>query len=108
MLWTPRVARFYCKIFYFALTLKYLLSTKRSYILKKTCSFELQICLSMYDILVDIRYLRVNYLTKIIRTEQRAQIVFQNAEGVTKNIVIKIFKNLQEIICARVSFLIKI
>ena len=108
MLWTPRVARFYCNIFYFAWTLKYLVSTKRSYILKQTCSFELQICLSMYDILVDIRYLRVNYLTEIIRTEQRAQIVFQNAEGVTKNIVTKIFKNLQEIICARVSFLIKI
>ena len=108
MLWTPRVARFYCNNFYFAWTLKYLESTKRSYILKQTCSFELQISLSMYDILVDIRYLRVNYLTEIIRTEQRAQIVFQNAEAVTKNIVIKIFKNLQEIICARVSFLIKI
>ena len=30
------------------------MSTKRSHILKQTCSFQLQICLSMCDILVNI------------------------------------------------------
>ena len=29
------------------------LSTKRSYILKQTCCFQLQICLSMYKLLLD-------------------------------------------------------
>ena len=36
------------------------MSTKRSHILKQTCSFQLQVCLSMCDILVDIRHERVN------------------------------------------------
>ena len=31
------------------LTLQYLLFTERSYILKKTCRFQLQICLSVYE-----------------------------------------------------------
>ena len=35
------------------------MSTKRSHILKQICSFQLQVCLSMCDILVGIRYLRV-------------------------------------------------
>ena len=31
------------------------MSTIRSYILKQTCTWELQVCLSMYGLLVDIR-----------------------------------------------------
>ena len=38
----------------------HLASTKKSYILKHTCSFQLQVCLSIYDLLVDTRHLRVN------------------------------------------------
>ena len=38
------------------LTLSCLISTKRSHILKQTCSFQLQVCLSMCDLLVDIRH----------------------------------------------------
>ena len=32
-----------------------LVSTKRSHIFKQTCSFQLQVCLSMDDLLVDTR-----------------------------------------------------
>ena len=35
------------------LTLQYLVSTKSSYILQKTCNFQLQFRLSMHDLLVD-------------------------------------------------------
>ena len=35
------------------------MSTKRSYILKQTCSSQLMVCLSVYDILVDLKLLRV-------------------------------------------------
>ena len=34
--------------------------TKRSQILKQTCSFQIHVCLSMSELLVDIRHLRVN------------------------------------------------
>ena len=37
------------------LTLSSLVFTKRSYIPKQTCSFQLQVCLSMYDLLVNTR-----------------------------------------------------
>ena len=37
------------------LTLQRLVFTRRSYIIKQTCSFQLQICLSMHDLLVDTR-----------------------------------------------------
>ena len=36
-----------------------MISTKRSYILKQTCSWKLQVCLSMGDLLVDTRCQRV-------------------------------------------------
>ena len=42
------------------------MSTKRSYIPKQTCSFQLQVCLNMYGFLVDIRRQRVN-IFNIIR-----------------------------------------
>ena len=35
------------------LTLQYLMSTKRSHIIKQTCSWKLQVCLSMCDLSVD-------------------------------------------------------
>ena len=41
------------------LILKHLVSTKRPYILKQTCSWKVQVCLSMYDLLVDTRRQRV-------------------------------------------------
>ena len=34
----------------------FLLSDKRSHIIKKTCSFKLQVCSSMCDLLMDIRH----------------------------------------------------
>ena len=37
------------------------MSTEESYIFKQTCSFHLQVCLSMYDLLVDIR----RYMVKL-------------------------------------------
>ena len=37
-----------------------LVFSKRSYKPKQTCCFQLQACLSMYDLLVDTRHLRVN------------------------------------------------
>ena len=40
---------------YVNLTLKCLVPVKRPYILKQTCSFQLQVYLSMYDLLVDTR-----------------------------------------------------
>ena len=36
------------------------MSTKRSYILKQTYSLKMQVCLSMYDLLVDTRRYKVN------------------------------------------------
>ena len=36
------------------------MSTNRPYILKQTCGFQLQVCLSMYDLLVDNKRYRVN------------------------------------------------
>ena len=36
------------------------MSTNRPYILKQTCGFQLQVCLSMYDLLVDTKRYRVN------------------------------------------------
>ena len=42
-----------------SLTLQCLVSTKRSHILKQTCRFQLQVCLSMCDLLVDTRHERV-------------------------------------------------
>ena len=39
-----------------SLTLQCLMYTKTSYILNQTCSFQLQVCLSMCDLLVDIRH----------------------------------------------------
>ena len=36
------------------------MSTKRSRILKQTCSSKLQVCLSMFDLLVDTRQSRLN------------------------------------------------
>ena len=41
------------------LTLEHLFSTKRSYILKQTCSCKLQVCFSMYELLVDTRHWRI-------------------------------------------------
>ena len=41
------------------LTLYCLMSTKRLHILKQTCSWKLKVCLSMCDLSVDIRHLRV-------------------------------------------------
>ena len=38
------------------------MSTKRSHILKQTCSWKLQVCSSMCDLLVDIRHWRVKRL----------------------------------------------
>ena len=38
------------------------MSTKRLHILKQTCSFQLQVCLSMCDLLVDIRHQRFKEL----------------------------------------------
>ena len=38
------------------LTLQCLVPSKRSCILKQTCSFQLQVCLSMHDLLVDTRH----------------------------------------------------
>ena len=38
------------------LTLLCMVSTKRSHVLKQTCSFQLQACLSMCDLLVDTRH----------------------------------------------------
>ena len=35
------------------LTFQSVVSTKGSYILKQICSFQLQVCLSMYDLLKD-------------------------------------------------------
>ena len=35
------------------------MSAKRSFILRQTCSFQLQVCLSMYHFLVDPMYLRI-------------------------------------------------
>ena len=43
-------------VFCLFLALQYLISTKRSYILKQTCSFRLQVCLRMCDLLLDIRH----------------------------------------------------
>ena len=36
------------------------MTTKRSYIFKQTCTLKLQVCLSMYDPLVDTGRQRVN------------------------------------------------
>ena len=36
------------------------MSTKRAQIVKQTCSFQLEVCLSMCDLLVDIRHKMVN------------------------------------------------
>ena len=47
------------------LTLQCLMSTKRSYILKQTCSFQLHVCLSMCDILMNMRHKRVKEHFKI-------------------------------------------
>ena len=47
------------------LTLQCLMSTKRSYILKQTCSFQLHVCLSRCDILMNIRHKRVKEHCKI-------------------------------------------
>ena len=47
-----------------SLTLKRLGSTKRSYILKQTCSFQLHFCLSMCDLLADNTREKVNGLWK--------------------------------------------
>ena len=38
------------------------MSTKKSHIPKQTCSFQLQVCLSMCDLLVDIRHQRFKEL----------------------------------------------
>ena len=47
---------------------KRLLSTKKSYIFKQTCSFQLLICLSMYDLLADTSTQRVmKYFIKFHR-----------------------------------------
>ena len=46
----------YLKSTVFSLTLYWMLSTKRSYILKQTCSSKLQVCLSLCDLLVDTRH----------------------------------------------------
>ena len=48
------------------------MSKKRSYILKKTWSWKLQGCLSMYDLLVDTRCYRVNNIFIVIYVIQCA------------------------------------
>ena len=42
------------------------MSTKRSHILKQACSFQLQACLSMCDLLVDTRHQRVKKLKTLL------------------------------------------
>ena len=42
------------------LALQRLVVMKRSHILKQNCNFRLQVCLDMYEVLVNTRRLRVN------------------------------------------------
>ena len=51
---------------------EYLASTKKSHILKQTCSFQLQVCSSMYDLLVDIR--------KEHSKEKNSQLIFRETK----------------------------
>ena len=51
---------YFNNIFYFNLALYYLVSIERSSIFKQNYSFQLQICVSMCDLLMDTRHLRVN------------------------------------------------
>ena len=48
---------------YFEEHLRWRLPVKTSYILKQTCNFQLQVCISMNDLLVDIRLYRTHLLT---------------------------------------------
>ena len=49
------------------------LVTKRSHILKETCSFELQVCLSICDFFVTTRHYRVN-LANVNVGDQRTSV----------------------------------
>ena len=71
------------------LTLYRPVSTKRSYILKQTCSFQLQVCLSMYDLFVDTRRWRVNgsYATNPFNCVKVTSC--QNQEIVLSNVLIR-------------------
>ena len=57
-------------IIHFVDPLECLVSTKRSYIFKQTCSWKLKVCLTMCDLLVDTRHQRINYFT--------VQVLFKN------------------------------
>ena len=63
---TNRLVSVKCKTCIFSyessLTLKCLLSTKKSHIFKQTYGYQLQVCLSMYDLLVDTWHWRVKRL----------------------------------------------
>ena len=41
---------------------KSMVSTKRSYMLKQTCNFHIEVCLSMYDLLLDNTCQMVNHV----------------------------------------------
>ena len=51
------------EIVYIVLTLKCLVVTKRSHILKQTCSWKLRVCLIICDLFVTTRHLRFNWIS---------------------------------------------
>ena len=62
--------------FVILITLQCLMFSKRSHTLKQTCSFQMQVCLSMCDHLVDIRHSR----DKLAKFHYQKAITFQDIQ----------------------------
>ena len=80
--------------FNICLTLQCLMSTERSHILKQTCNFQLQVCLSMCGILVDIRHQRVKHTKK--KHALRGNLCKTTLFGLVANKFVAIAKDLFE------------
>ena len=72
------------------------MSTKRSHILKQTCSFQLQACLSMCDLLADTGILRLSKLSNKIQRFSNSNI-FERGHVDFMFSVNGLFKKLQRI-----------
>ena len=59
------------------LFLQCVVSTKRSHILKQYCSIQLQVCLSVWDLIVDQTLIRVDHLVQSLNTHYRRFFVKQ-------------------------------
>ena len=70
------------------LTVQRLVFTRRSYTIKQTCSFQLQICLSMHDLLVDTR--RNSVKTSVVVSK------FQTQQNILESLIFFYCKTAEE------------